>query len=368
MPGNYVHYIEQARAKPRKVWFTGSTALIWGQGLCYDRDYTGSETGAGATDPCGNRDKYVELPDTSNNNWFAGVTMQAYSAVTGGHWVEIYEPGSVCEVAIAQDVVLDTGFYTCSCGGGDVGLFSRPGLPGRGSMIPLETNASGALVRVANGTGSITTATLTDAGALGDVEAGDYCYLVGGGVTATGIADATGIYGKYICATDVATNTTVLSAATTANGHDNATSAAPNFTSATAVDYVIMSGQQRVLAYLQDGPESGLQQYLNLTQNATVDAMAGGTTYLSGGGQTAANIQDIDVVTQPGILFKRFVCEGGTASTPQTITNDAGVTLLQMDGTTYTTLTVAAAADHALFMFDPLGITAKTIMTDMTEA
>ncbi len=375
--GHVAKYEQQGYVIPKRVWFScpsNDTALIRGQGLCYNGAYAETGTGRTATDSYGKRGQVVVLPSTTTNNRFAGVTSKDYSMVTAGTnqgmWIDIYEPGSVCEVAIGIDTTINTGFLTCSCGGGDVGLFSRPGMPGRGSMIPLQTVSTGHLVRVADGSGSITTATLTDTDALGSVAAGDYCYLIGGGVAATGVADATGAYGKYSCAAPGGTgsnDTVVLSALTAAGGHDNPTSA-PSFTAATSVDYVIMSGQQYCLAYLQDGPESGCQEYLSVNDTTAVDAMVGGTSHINGAGQTMGAAGDANLVAHVGVLLKRFVCEGGQATTTDQTITESGVTALQMDGTAFAALTVAAAADHALFMFDPLGTTAKTILTDMTES
>lgn len=368
MPFNGPFHEDEAVVIKKRVFFTGSVPLIRGQGLCYAYSTVTTDTGETATDSWGQRGHSVAIPSTSNNNFFAGVADANYAAKTGGQWINIYEPGSICEVAIGADTVINTGFFTCSCKGGDVGLFSRPGMHGRGSMVPLQTNASGVLVRVADGSGSITTATLTDTGAFGSVAVGDFVYLIGGGVAATGVADATGVFGKYIVGTQ-ATDTLVLTAATAANGHDNATSAAPNFTAATAVDYYVMSGQQRCLAYLMAGPESGLQEYLATNDTTTVDAMAFGTTHINGAGQTMGAAGDVDIVAQVGGGLKRFVCEGGAATTTaQTITEDAGVTGFIMAGTALASLTVAAAGDHATLVFDALGTSFKVLVTDMTQA
>ena len=110
-------YLSEARQYKRKVYFAGSTALRKGQGVCYDRDY-GT---AGNVD--GRRDKNVEIPSTTNGRWFAGVTERAYNAVTGGQWIDIYEPGSVCEVAIGVDTVVNSTILGCVCTTGANGLY-----------------------------------------------------------------------------------------------------------------------------------------------------------------------------------------------------------------------------------------------------
>lgn len=109
---NAVLYAKQARTYPRRVYFNASLALVRGMGLCYDRDY------GAAADPEGRRDKHVDLPTAENNMWFAGVTVRAYAAKVGGQWVEIFEPGSVCPVAVGINTVVKDTLLTCSITGG----------------------------------------------------------------------------------------------------------------------------------------------------------------------------------------------------------------------------------------------------------
>ena len=97
---NLAHFGVQQRAFKEKVWFSGSTAVRKGMGLCYDLDTVTTDTGETATDPWGRRGRLVAVPSTSNNNSFAGYATQAYSAKTGGQEIEIYVPGSICEVEV----------------------------------------------------------------------------------------------------------------------------------------------------------------------------------------------------------------------------------------------------------------------------
>ena len=359
------HANEMASFK-QSVRFVGTGPLIRGQGVCYDLAAVTTDTGETATDAWGERSRSVALPSTSNNNAFAGVTAHSYASNANGQWVEIYTPGSICEVAVGADTTINTGFLTCSVGVGDVGIFSRSGMYGRGSAIPLQTTTASVLVKEIAGGGSMATATLTDSSAFTGVAVDDIVYITSSVVTATGTGDATSILGKYLVGTVTDTSNLILKAATAANGHDNATSAAPAWTAASVVDYHLMSGQAYCMCKLLDGPESGCVQNLDVDDAATVDAMAFGTTYINGVGSTAGAAQDVDMVAQVGGGFKRFVANGIATSNAQTISEDSGVTGFTMDGTVMTTLVVLAALDHALLLFDPLGVTATVMASDMT--
>ncbi len=129
-------YKNQARAEKRRVFFTGNGAVTRGYGVCYDRDY-GTAT---ANDPL--RDKRVNTPDNTNNNSFAGVAVMSYPAVTGGQWIEIYEPGSVCEIYIdGSKTIGENTFATCQIGGGGSGTFNAtyPGFRGKGTAKIMQT-------------------------------------------------------------------------------------------------------------------------------------------------------------------------------------------------------------------------------------
>lgn len=115
------------------VWFEGATALAEGQGVCYNFDY-----GTAATRDS-RRYNRVELPSQSNALHFAGVAARAYSAKTGGQLVEIYRPGSVCDILLMADAVIGVGVVTCQAGGTYAGYFTRAGFEGEGSAVPLQT-------------------------------------------------------------------------------------------------------------------------------------------------------------------------------------------------------------------------------------
>jgi hypothetical protein len=114
------------RIKTRIVFYEGTGALLWGQGVCYNRDYYSTTTGTLPADACGLRDRRVEDPTTSNMQYFAGVTRRAYAANATGQWIEICEPGSVCEVYTDQSCTLATTVLSMNTSGiftaNDVGI------------------------------------------------------------------------------------------------------------------------------------------------------------------------------------------------------------------------------------------------------
>lgn len=126
-------HIAKAEANPLWVWFTGSTALLEGQAVCYDYDY-GT---ASAYD--GKRTNRVELPSQSNARWFAGVAARNYAASSGGQFVEINAPGSTCNVLSQASTTIGVGRLTFTVGGTYAGYFKRQGFEGAGSCVPLQT-------------------------------------------------------------------------------------------------------------------------------------------------------------------------------------------------------------------------------------
>lgn len=149
-------YIKVATTKKKQVWFAGTTAVKEGQAVCYNSDYG---TAASAD---GSRINRVEVPSTSNNMFFAGVSARAYSAKATGQMIEIYEPGSVCNVYTTVDTVINTGDITCIAGGSNAGYFGVAGLRGRGTATPMQT--------VTAGTGSLVLCKLQDGEESGLVE------------------------------------------------------------------------------------------------------------------------------------------------------------------------------------------------------
>lgn len=268
MSQNQVLYTKQGRRHPRRVFFTGSTALKRGTGVCYDRDY------GTAADADERRDKYVEAPTTSNNRRFAGVLVQDYAAKTGGQWVEIYEPGSVCDVAAGVDTTVNVTRLTCSVSTGDKGRFTKSGFEGRGTALALQTETV-VLASGWDGADSVNATAVTATGFGTNAAAGDKLVIVAGqaGVTP----------GEY-----------TITAVPDANSLTLASS--PSKSALAFVGYVIR-GNPCVLALLEDGEESGLQEVVAPVDKAAAQSMVGGVSYIMGGftigtGDSTATLAD----------------------------------------------------------------------------
>ncbi len=256
-------YQKQGVLIPKEVFFATNVKIYKGQGLCYNRDV------GTAADADGSRDHQVELPTTSNNLNFAGVAAHTYKGRVGGRTITIYEPGSVCQVAIGSDTVVNTGRLTCSCSVGDQGRFAFQGQPGRGSMIPLQTVAAGQLYEQSDGgtdafdsTGLILTVAATS-----DLSVGDWLFVLAGEDDNTNAITPTA--GPLII--------TALSSTTITIGTSQSDGGTMEPTY-----YAQRAGGVTCLAYLETGQESGLNEYLT-PANGAVTAMVGGTTWLHGG-------------------------------------------------------------------------------------
>ena len=126
---------KQARTFSEWVWFEGTTALLEGQGVCYNFGY-GTDTVADAR-----RLAKVEVPSVTNAQFFAGVAARKYSASATGRMIEIYRPGSICKVLVGASTVVGVGRLTCEITGtvATNGSFRYSGLEGEGSCIPMQT-------------------------------------------------------------------------------------------------------------------------------------------------------------------------------------------------------------------------------------
>ncbi len=290
MAQNLANYFRQARAHPRKVWFTGSTALLKGVGLCYDMDYTSSEDGEAATDGFQGRGGWVALPTQSTNNHFAGVTSRAYPAQTNGQIVEIYEPGSICQVAVGVNTVVGETILTCSASAGDPGRFTQPGFIGRGTALALETNASAILSTLDDGTTimdsstpTIPTLTIGIDFIANSVTINDTVIIVAGEDNDTNAI----IPGPYSVASVTSDTALIIT--------DDGVGARPSDGgSDLKFIYYIIRGNPTVLAYLYDGEESGLQETLAPSSPGEASAdtfivMSGGKTRFAGGYTIATN-------------------------------------------------------------------------------
>lgn len=315
-----VEYQGDARVFPRRVFFTGSTALVKGQGLCYDHD-RGTSTTADAT-----RQNYVEVPTTSNGLHFAGVTAKAYDAKTGGQWITIYEPGSTCQVAVGIDTAIGQ-TMTCSAHSADAGRFTMPGFIGRGTAMALQAtinnrgqnafsrvSTNNVRVSLKGGLATLGTTTLVgsvtliSAGSSGTLGAGDTTLAAGDKlVLLTGYYNTASLVpGTYTVSTVVSNTQAIMTSTMTS---------ADNSIRATFYTY---SGNPTCLAYLYDGEESGLQEFMkNIFQGTTIDAtiMQHGYTYIPATSVTYTGVFKSTLINAPRAGIRKGIQMLGSCKT-----------------------------------------------------
>jgi hypothetical protein len=310
-----------------EVWYEGTDAVKQGEALCYNTDY------GTAADFDGRRCNRVERPSTSNNMAFAGVAERDYSAKNAGQRIRIAVPGSKgVPIALGVNSVIGTGLLTFSVGTGGLGRFVKAGLPGRGSAIPRQTNASAVIESSMTGAWSLSAAgtTLTMASTTG-LAVGDTVVLIGGEDDGTGVV----VPGKYTIVTVPAGGTTVTIATavdTTAAGALLCTGYA-------------YTGNPTCQADLLTGEESGGVEFVSTPEAggaAVMTFMVGGTTYICGGVTVASAVANGALAegVYPGAR-KCFSGLGALASYGVTVTPAA--TGYEIDGTALTTITIDAA-------------------------
>ena len=322
---------------PRRVFFTGSTALRKGYGVCYDRNY--ATTAKPVTTEAGERDRYVELPSTTNNLWFAGYAAQDYVANAVGQWIDIYKPGAVCEVAVSVDTVIPGTSETLVTVqvGADAGRSGKPvstvtGFKGRGTAMPLQTKTN-ILGSDYSATAALDTTglILTDSGAdfvTTGVAVGDKVVIVAGEDDNTDYV----IPGVYTVTEVTDLNTLVLdSAASTTGG-------------TMEVSYYVYSGNPTVMCETFDGEESGLIEFVQPTSGST-PCMVGGMSYLHGGTNPGADSTfTVADATREG-LRKGFYLLAAFSSNDFLAGVTSGVT---MAGGALTSFELDAADEHIM--------------------
>ena len=291
---NIVNYRKQAYAKKGLFIYNGTAALVKGRGMCFDLDYLTTTVKETATDPFGARGlKVIQIPSSSNNNAFAGVLTQNYPARTSGlQLVELALPGGCAMIAQRASSIINHGLLTCCVGENDSGvttgingLFGYGGFLGRGSALPLQTLAvadegdmpmeeiTGVSEAVYDGTSltTFTSGTGTPGTFMGYVatalDASDYEATVWGGAKESDASERcpSGVY-PVVQATG-ATTFTVLG--DTGDG---------------ACTVTITKKNLLKLAYLCEGPESGLVDYYVADGSATTEAiLLTGMTIVLGG-------------------------------------------------------------------------------------
>ena len=336
----------------KSVWFTGSTAIRKGMGLCYDLDVAGTGTGETATDPWGRRGRLVAVPSTSNNLAFAGYASQAYTAKTGGQTITIFEPGSICEVEVglASTIFSQSAGtrHTVSVNSGDAGRSTLDGLAGRGSAIALETQAAAAGGNIAftslDGTATAAwsspslTITATGIGtACGygddDIDPTEFVVVVLGGATDADSTTDVAVQGEYPVVTAPTADTITI---------------ATDIGDVDVTCYVIKNTYPCILCKTEDGPESGLQEVLTPKSATAIQSMIGGVTFLAGGFTMAT---DSTATLADGIIegqMKAFACLGALGTQDYLITVTSG---LKAAGTALATIELDAAGEHATLVW-----------------
>ena len=149
-PSQFVSYGKSA-SPTKRVFCSYTAAMSAGYPTCYDFDSvntyqnvtSSSITLSTAAD---SRRLVVEKPSVYNNLHFAGVLADNYTANTGGQWVQIYPPGSICNIKLAASVadvhpeVSASGLNSGQILTFGVGkwYFKKAGLPGTGSATVLQ--------------------------------------------------------------------------------------------------------------------------------------------------------------------------------------------------------------------------------------
>jgi hypothetical protein len=346
---NNAQYAKRGYTEVGLFIYRGTTALKKGYGMCYDLDYLTTETDETAADPFGGRGLVeIAVPAASNANRFAGVLTQNYPATQSGkqQLIELALPGSCAMVA--QRIISTSGVTRVTCivdrtaGQGLSGMFGHGGLGGRGSAIALQTlaaatagklaltNVTGVATGVYSAATGLTTVTLAAAGtALGyvaaSVDASSYELTVLGGATAgTGVTRCTpGIY--------------PVRQATGAN-----TFTVEGNTGDGAMMTFLTKKDLLMLAFLEDGPESGLSEYVVPITGAAQQFVLtqGGTTFICGG-ITIAGDCTINTLADPITIGgggegtkKAFATLGNTVTSDYIITVTSGI----VDSDTTTTM------------------------------
>lgn len=354
---NLARFGAQAPKIKYSVWFEGSTAVRKGMGLCYDIDTAGTGTGETATDSWGRRGNVVAVPSTSNNNRFAGVASMAYAAKTGGQRIDIFIPGSICQVEVGLPSTIYSqsagSLHTCSVGSADAGRFTLQGLPGRGTAVALETQAAaaGGNVPFASLDGTATSAwsspslTITKTGigtACGygdsDIDPTEFIVVVlGGADDATGGDSSSGelaTVGSYAVVTAPTADTITI---------------ATDIGDVDVCLYVIKNTYPTILCELLDGVESGCQEVLTPQDATAVQSMVGGSTILCGGYTMAAD-STATLADAVNNGLRKGYCGLGTLTTKSYAITASGA--IDDDGGSAGTIEINAAGEYVVLEFN----------------
>lgn len=334
----------QASVVKRRVFCTETTEIVQGQAFCYDRAYAASSpSGRLAADPCGYRDKRVAFPTSTNNAAFAGVAAQNYSANAAGQWIDIYEPGSVCEIQTLIPTTVGVTMLTAMLGTGPNAKFGYDGFPGRGSALALQTVANvasndatlvGPVSQSMDGAGSVNLSTFTHAGKFANAQVGDKIHVLGGSLTASGATQVTP--GVYTIASVTSANIAVVTGAVAAATDHS-------------VLFYVVRGNPTCLAKLETGEESGLVQVVTVKSAVEViPALAvGGTTLIAGRATLAAACTATVPAATKGVRRKALVVLGTLVTSGVEVTAAIGLTTSAKNWTNVAKFTILATGNRA---------------------
>ncbi len=200
------------------VWYSSNAALKEGQAVCYNWDY------GTATEFNGRRFNEVETPTILNAQYFAGVAACDYAAISTGQFIDIYVPGSVCNILVAVNTVKGTGILTFDVTSGVAGQFIYTGLSGEGSAVPMQTTTYVATaqkcmakLQLGEPSGGVEVVDIVDNSAIGTLMIGGTTLVTGAAIGAGDctyiLADgaAPGIRKKFgVITTEITTNDLVV--------------------------------------------------------------------------------------------------------------------------------------------------------------
>ena len=304
----------------KRVYFVGTANATYylGEAVAYNRDY------GTAANVDGSRDKRVEPLSQSNNMRFAGVLDETVTLPsTGVAWVTINEPGSVCQVALGSDTVIDSTVLWAVAGTDGVGRWrdDKGAKIGRGAALALQTNTGGKIVETIDGNAATITGTaVAKTGLFAGAVAGDKLVVMAC-ASAAGAVDGTP--GVYTIASVTSNDAAVL----TASG------------STSAVEFAgyVISGNPTALAYLYDGEESGCIEWIECLDNAASQSMVGGFTHILGGSTLGAGDATSTLADAAFIgMRKGFLLHGAltTQDWMLTVTTSPDVATLEFDADT----------------------------------
>lgn len=288
--------------------YRGTAALKKGHGMCFDLDYANSSiTGEKVTDPFGGRGlKEIQIPLSSNNNAFAGALTQNYAANPNGlvRKVELALPGSCAMISQRVESTINKNLVTCVVGEdasgnvtGNNGVFGHGGFYGLGSAIPLETlaaatsgdlafqNVLGTASTVYSASTGLTTVTMVAAGtALGydgtTIAADGYELIVWGGTDDTS-PNTVRIQAGVFAVVEATGADTFTVTGDTGDGD--------------RITINLVKKDFLTLAYLCDGPETGLSTYYIPASSATTTPVIDSGMIVVVGGMTMGSDCEPDI-------------------------------------------------------------------------